>query len=114
MLAVTGLTVTRPTGIRVTVYAPVPLAASERAVIVNEPSAIPTTRPLDDTLATLSSLDDQVTGRPASVFPCASRTVAATCSAPHCTPDPALGATAPDAAGTAVTQPPDNGTTPCK
>jgi hypothetical protein len=79
-----GLTVTSPTGMRVTVYVPVPDAPSILAVIVKPPSAMPTTRPVDDTVPMLSLLDAHVAVLPGSSRPVASSAVAVSCSAPPC------------------------------
>src|SRR6267143_1886401 len=63
-----------------TVIADVPLFASEVAVMVAEPAAPPVTSPVALTRATLESLVDQVTTRPASGVPFESFGVAVSCT----------------------------------
>ena len=56
------------------------VAASARAVIVAWPGPSALTTPAGDTDATVASLDDHATLRPASVEPSAARTAAASCA----------------------------------
>ena len=55
-----------------TVIAAVPLFPSPLAVIVAEPTPIPVTNPLGETVATLGALEAQLTVRPLSSLPAAS------------------------------------------
>jgi hypothetical protein len=73
---VPGWTSTLATGTAVTVTPAVPLLPSLVAVIVAAPMETPVTTPLDDTVATSSLLDVQVTGRSVTVIPRMSFTVA--------------------------------------
>ena len=80
-LAVAGATVTDATGALATVTVAAPLWPSLVAVIVTgPPAATPVARPLALTLAMVPSLEVQVTGRPASALPFASRGVALNCA----------------------------------
>src|SRR6266513_2149363 len=80
-LAVAGATVTDATGALATVTVAAPLWPSLVAVIVTgPPAATPVARPLALTLAMAPSLEVQVTGRPASALPFASRAVALNCA----------------------------------
>src|SRR5438874_9088937 len=72
-LAGDGVTVTEATGASVTVTSDVPLCPSLVAVIVAVPAPTPVTSPLPFTRATAVLLLDQVTTRPLSGFPLASR-----------------------------------------
>jgi hypothetical protein len=76
VLTVAGFTLTDATGAAVTVTEAVPLFPSLVAVMVAEPASTPVTSPLSLTLATPESLVVQVTTRPVSLFPYASRRVA--------------------------------------
>src|SRR5436309_5707399 len=78
--AVAGLTVTDATGTVVTVIAAVPLFPSLVAVSVAAPTATPVACPAPFTVATAGLLLDQVTVRPPSGLPNASRVIAAYCA----------------------------------
>src|SRR5213080_2092251 len=78
--AVAGLTVTDATGTVLTVIVAVPPCPSLVAVIVAEPAVTPVTSPLPLTVATAGLLLDQVTVRPPSGLPNASRVIAAYCA----------------------------------
>src|SRR5438093_182348 len=78
--AVLGLTVTDATGTVLTVIAAVPLCPSLVAVIVAAPAATPVACPAPFTVATAGLLLDQVTVRPPSGLPNASRVIAAYCA----------------------------------
>src|SRR5438552_497572 len=78
--AVAGLTVTDATGTLVTKIAAVPLFPSLVAVSVAEPTATPVACPAPFTVATAGLLLDQVTVRPPSGLPNASRVIAAYCA----------------------------------
>jgi hypothetical protein len=69
-------TLTDATGIGVTVIEDVPLFPSLVAVITAVPAATAVTMPVDETLASVGSLDDQVTTRPVRTFPLMSLVVA--------------------------------------
>ena len=71
-----GLTVTDATGRCVTVTLAVPLTPSDVAVIVAVPGARAVTTPAWETVATDSLLELQLTARPVSTLPFASRVVA--------------------------------------
>jgi len=75
-----GLTVTDATGTLVTVSAAVPLFPSLVAVSVAAPTATPVACPAPFTVATAGLLLDQVTVRPPSGLPNASRVIAAYCA----------------------------------
>src|SRR5919108_1750378 len=75
-VAVAGETLTVVTGGRFTVIDDVPLTPSLVAVMVAEPAPAPVTSPVDDTVATPLAFVVQVTVRPVSTFPLASRGVA--------------------------------------
>ncbi len=75
-----GVTVTDATGTLTTVIAAVPLLPSEVAVIVAAPTAAPVACPVPFTVATAGLLLDQVTVRPPSGLPNASRVIAAYCA----------------------------------
>src|SRR5207249_6361243 len=79
-VAVAGLTVTDATGTVVTVIAAVPLFPSLVAVSVAAPTATPVACPAPFTVATAGLLLDQVTVRPPSGLPNASRVIAAYCA----------------------------------
>src|SRR5713101_2471107 len=75
-----GVTATVATGMGVTVTAAEPLLPSLVAVMVTgPPAAFPVTSPLTSTLATVVSLEAQVTVRPVSGWPAASCGVALSC-----------------------------------
>src|SRR3954469_11194891 len=74
-LAVGGRTVTVAAGPGVTVMVDVPLLPSLVAVIVALPTSRPVTTPVDETVATASLLDFQVTTRSVTVVPLMSFTV---------------------------------------
>jgi len=74
-----GCTLTLPTGKLETVSTEVPLRPSVVAVIVAVPGATAATRPWFVTVATPGCDVDQVTGRPVSVVPPASRAIADIC-----------------------------------
>src|SRR5206468_1704832 len=78
--AVLGLTVTDATGTVLTVIAAVPLCPSLVAVSVAAPTATPVACPAPFTVATAGLLLDQVTVRPPSGLPNASRVIAAYCA----------------------------------
>src|SRR5438094_323382 len=78
--AVLGLTVTDATGTVLTVIAAVPLFPSLVAVSVAAPTATPVACPAPFTVATAGLLLDQVTVRPPSGLPNASRVIAAYCA----------------------------------
>src|SRR5205823_1645170 len=78
--AVPGLTVTDATGTVPTVIAAVPLFPSLVAVSVAAPTATPVACPAPFTVATAGLLLDQVTVRPPSGLPNASRVIAAYCA----------------------------------
>src|ERR1700688_1155580 len=78
-LAETGLTATDATGTGVTVIAAVALWPALLAVMVASPGAMPVTRPLPATVATLGLLEVQVTTRPLNGLPFASLSVAVSC-----------------------------------
>src|SRR5436309_4597056 len=79
-VAVAGLTVIDATGAVVTVLAAVPLFPSLVAVSVAAPTATPVACPAPFTVATAGLLLDQVTVRPPSGLPNASRVIAAYCA----------------------------------
>src|SRR3954467_2334045 len=66
----------------VTVMVLVPVRPSLVAVIVAVPPAIPRTRPVEETEATLGLPDDHVSTRPVSTLFDASRSVAESCTVP--------------------------------
>jgi hypothetical protein len=76
MLAAESDTLTDATGIGVTVMVDVPLFPSLVAVITAVPVATAVTKPVDETLACVGSLDAQVTVRPKRVLLFASLVVA--------------------------------------
>src|SRR5437867_486115 len=78
--AVPGLTVTDATGTVLTVIVAVPLCPSLVAVIVAAPAATPVTTPPPLTVATAVLLLAQVTVRPPTGLPLASRVVAVSCA----------------------------------
>jgi hypothetical protein len=84
IVGVVGEIVTVATGTvgSTTVTIAVPLFVSDVAVIVAEPAATAVTTPLDETVATLLALVDQVTTRPVNVAPVESRTVAESVTVP--------------------------------
>src|SRR6266571_4817728 len=103
-LAVAGLTATDATGIGMTVTADVPCFPSDVAVIVTgPPTAFPVTRPFASTVATPASLVCQVTVRPVSALPFASRGVAVSCTVAFSCTLGAPGVTSTEATGTGVT-----------
>src|SRR2546426_503298 len=71
--------------------------------MVTVPVATPVTRPPADTAATPRALDAQVTARPESTFPAASRSAAASCTAPPTITTAVAGLTPTDATGTFAT-----------
>src|SRR5256885_3969965 len=87
----------------VTVTLAVPLFPSLVAVIVALPTVTPVTRPVDDTVATPPSLVAQVTVRPLSGFPLASRSTAVSCTVPPMATPGAPGLTVTVATGATVT-----------
>src|SRR5437879_12851949 len=87
----------------VTVIAAEPPCPSLVAVIVAVPAATPVTRPPVDTAATAGALDAQVTDRPDSGVPVASRGVAVTWSGWPTSMPAETGLTVTDATGTAAT-----------
>ncbi len=82
-----------------TLIAAEPLLPSLVAVIVALPGATAVTTPLGETVATCDALEDQVTVRPDSVLPDASRVVAERASVPPTAMVPLLGLTATEATG---------------
>src|SRR3954470_11785318 len=68
-----------------------------------EPAAPAETRPVVETVATLVSLDDQVTKRPLTTFPFASRAVAVACVVCPVVIELFANVTVTDATGTLVT-----------
>jgi hypothetical protein len=101
--AVSGVTATLATGTAVTVTLAVPDCPSLVAVIVTDPGATPVTNPALDTVATPTSELAQVTVRPASAAPPASRGVTDSCVVPPTVTEAVSGVTATLATGTAVT-----------
>jgi len=98
--AVAGATVTVATGTGVTVIAAVPLWPSLVAVIVTgPPAATPVTTPVALTVATAGLELVQVTVRPVSTFPPASRVVAVRGSVLPAWTEPVAGATVTLATG---------------
>src|SRR3989449_7185536 len=101
--AVAGLTLTDATGGGFTVTAAVPLFPSLAAVIVAAPAVTPVTSPVEDTVATAGALDAQVTDRPESTLPAASRSVAASCTVAPTITTAVAGLIPTDATGTFAT-----------
>src|SRR5712692_8500871 len=101
--AVAGLTVTDATGAGVTVTIEVPLLPSLVAVTVAEPGATPLTSPLVFTVAAAVLLLAQVTTRPESALPPASRGVAVSCTVWPAVTVAGDGVTSTVATGTLVT-----------
>src|SRR5256885_2103733 len=101
-LADDGVTVTDATGTcaRVTVMVAVPLFPSLVAVIVAVPAPLAVTNPVRVTVATVVSLDDQVTVRPESGLPLASFGVAVSCTVCPTWPLADDGVTVTEATGT--------------
>jgi hypothetical protein len=97
-----SVTLTDATGIGETVIDEVPLTPSLVAVSVAVPAEFAVTSPLDETLATASLLDDQVTAR-ASTLLWASFKMTLTCSVPPCTTVALVGTTVTEATGDCVT-----------
>src|SRR5256885_72131 len=104
-LADDGVTVTEATGTGalVTVMVAVPLFPSLVAVIVAVPAPLAVTNPVRLTVATVVSLDDQVTARPESGLPLASLGVAVSCTVCPTWPLADDGVTVTEATGTLVT-----------
>src|SRR5437016_6076812 len=102
-LAVAGATATEATGIGVTVIPAVLLLPSLVAVMLAEPGAMPVTRPLGLTVATVVSPLLHVTVRPAKVPPAESFGVAVSCTVCATRIEAVAGATATEATGTGVT-----------
>src|ERR1700686_3726350 len=103
MLADAGLMATDATGTGVTVMAAVPPWPSLAAVMVASPGAMPVTRPLPATVATLGLLEVHVTTRPLNGLPFPSLGVAVSCVVcPRITLADA-GLMVTDATGTGVT-----------
>jgi hypothetical protein len=75
-------TVTEATGTGVTVIDDVPNFPSLVAVMTVDPTATAVTKPVDETLARVRSLDDQVTTRPVRGLPLMSFVVAVSCCVP--------------------------------
>lgn len=84
-VALVGVTTTDATGTAETVTVLLPLCPSLVAVIVALPGATAVTMPLPDTVAICGALEAQVTTRPESVAPLASRTVAENVAVPPIT-----------------------------
>lgn len=101
-LALVGVTTTDATGTADTVIALLPLLPSLVAVIVALPGATAVTTPLPDTVATCGVLEDQVTTRPESMAPFASRTVAESVAVPPITMLAVGGLTTTDPTGVGV------------
>ena len=80
-----------------------PVIPSTVAVSVAVPAATAVTSPVADTLATADALLLHVTARPVSVFPAASRALAASCCVPPTTRLAVAGLTLTAATGTGVT-----------
>src|SRR5256886_14293904 len=102
-VAVVGLTTTEATGTSVTVTVAVALFPSLVAVMVAEPAALPVTRPLVFTLATLALLLAHVTVRPVSVPPAESLVVALSCNVCPTRIPAVAGETCTEATGTSLT-----------
>ena len=102
-LAVAGATATEATGIGVTVIPAVLLLPSLVAVMLAEPGAMPVTRPLGLTVATVVSPLLHVTVRPAKVPPAESFGVAVSCTVCATRIEAVAGETATEATGTGVT-----------
>jgi hypothetical protein len=98
-LALDGTTVTDATGVRATVIDAVAVRPSQSAVTVAVPIATLLTNPVPLTVATAPALVDQVTVRPASTFPLASRHVAVNWAVCPMSKVIALGVTCTDATG---------------
>src|SRR2546421_970510 len=99
-LAGDGVTVTDATGTRVTVTLDVPLCPSLVALVVPEPAVTPATSPLALTVAMFVLLEAQVTVRPDSGFPLASRGVAVSGTVLPSFTEALAGVTDTDATGT--------------
>src|SRR6266576_225348 len=98
MVAVAGVKSMLATGTSVTVIDDVPVLPSLVAVIVTgPPAAFAVTRPVALTLATVALLDVQVTVRPVSGGPFASRGVAVSWTVPPGFSDADVGVTSTDA-----------------
>src|SRR5712671_3267188 len=104
-----ALPVTRPftsteaTGAGVTVRLDVPLLPSLVAVMTTGPPTLfPVTRPFASTVARVASLVPHVTVRPVSVLPCASFSVAVSCSAMPTATLAGAGVTATESTGAGV------------
>src|SRR5439155_8544303 len=102
-LAVAGATATEATGTGVTVTAAVLLLPSLVAVMLAEPGAMPVTRPLGLTVATVVSPLLHVTVRPAKVPPAESFGVAVSCTVCPTVRLAVAGETVTEATGTVVT-----------
>src|SRR5512142_48541 len=98
-----GVTVTLPTGAKVTFTVDVPLLPSLVAVIVTVPAATPVTAPVGETVATPGLLVDHATTRPVSTLPLASLTVAVSVIVCPTDTDAGDGVTVTLATGTIVT-----------
>src|SRR3989441_845448 len=98
-----GLTLTDATGTGFTVTPALPVFPSLVAVIVTALAATPVTSPVEDTVATAGALDAQVTDRPESTLPAASRSVAASCTVAPTITTAVAGLIPTDATGTFAT-----------
>jgi hypothetical protein len=96
-------TVTLATGAGVTVIVAPPLCPSLEAVIIAVPVATAVTRPCASTVAIAVLPETQVTERPVSVFPFASRVVAVACDVPTAVIDVGTSDTLTDATGATLT-----------
>src|SRR5256712_4523961 len=98
-----GLTLTDATGTGFPVTPALPVFPSLVAVIVTALAATPVTSPVEDTVATAGALDAQVTDRPESTLPAASRSVAASCTVAPTITTAVAGLIPTDATGTFAT-----------
>src|SRR6266540_1628459 len=89
-------------GSAVTVRVAVPRCSSAVAVIVAVPATSPVVSPLPDTVATVGLLELQLTVRPASTLPVASRSVAVNCCVPSAPTLALAGLTVTEATGCGV------------
>ncbi len=87
----------------VTVTVADPLTLPLVAVMVDDPVAMPVTRPPVETVPTPTALLDQVTVRPVSTLPAESAVTAVSCSVDPTLTVPDDGETVTDATGTTVT-----------
>ena len=102
-LAEAGLTATEATGTFATVMVALPVFPSLIAVSVADPEALPVTRPLALTVATVALVLDHVTVRPLSVLPAESLVTAASWRVAPTKMLAAAGLTLTEATGTLAT-----------